>query len=435
MKNRQRNFVAVFLTVMVIAIVALLWSCQAQEKRVAWVPAHLLTIALPEFPEDTDSAEPEGTAEEPKGEERLAQKPASPEKGLKPVTYTGTKLQEKNRRTGSSQKLVASTESKPTQKVPSKGDTKPNITKPNPKPEKPDSKPEKPDPKPEEPDPKPEQPEQPDPPAKQQVKETDVTVVAPTNLVVNGRAKEVSVTIAEGVTASVSVSYTGNTTGGKAINVGSYEAHVTANGTGDYTGTVKKSVSFTIKGEAKPGDPDYGNPDEGSDEGPDEGEQGNPGDEQNPGGTEGDKDPDGENPDGDKNPGVPDSTNPDGDKNPGDDKNPGLRKVSSDVNAVAEETATAKKEAEEEAAAKKKAEEEAAAKKKAEEEAVAKKKAEEEAAAKKKAAEEAVAKKKAAEEAVAKKKAAEEAAAKKKAAEEVAAKEAVTEQKKTDDAE
>ena len=408
MKNRQRNFVTVFLIVMVIAIVALFLSCQAQEKKEAWVPAHMLTIALPEFPEDTDSAKPEGTAEEPKGEERLAQKPASPEKGLKPVTYTGTKRQEKNRRTGSSQKLVASTESKPTQKVPSKGDTKPNITKP---------------------DPKPEQPKQ------QQVKETDVTVVAPTNLVVNGRAKEVSVTIAEGVTASVSVSYTGNTTGGKAIKVGSYEAHVTANGTGDYTGTVKKSVSFTIKGEAKPGDPDYGNPDEGSDEGPDEGEQGNPGDEQNPGGTEGDKDPDGENPDGDKNPGVPDSTNPDGDKNPGDDKNPGLRKVSSDVNAVAEETATAKKEAEEEAAAKKKAEEEAAAKKKAEEEAAAKKKAEEEAAAKKKAAEEAAAKKKAAEEAAAKKKAAEEAAAKKKAAEEAAAKEAVTEQKKTDDAE
>lgn len=404
MKNRQRNFVAVFLIVMVIAIAALLWSCQAQEKRVAWVPAHMLTIALPEFPEDIDSAEPEGTAEEPKGEERLAQKPASPEKVLKPVTYTGTKLQEKNRRTGSSQKLVASTESKPTQKVPSKGDTKPNPkpekpdSKPDPKPENPDSKP---DPKPEEPDPKP---EQPDPPAKQQVKETDVTVVAPTNLVVNGRAKEVSVTIAEGVTASVSVSYTGNTTGGKAIKVGSYEAHVTANGTGDYTGTVEKSVSFTIRDEAKPGDPDYGNPD-APDEGPDEGEPGNPGGEQNPGGTEGDKDPDGENPDGDKNPGVPDSTNPDGDKNPGDDKNPGLRKVSSDVNAVAEETsaeeAVAKKKAE--AEAKRKAEEEAEAKRKAAEaEAEAKRKAEEEAAAKKKAEEEAVAKKKAAEEVAAK---------------------------------
>ncbi len=242
--------------------------------------------------------------------------------------------------------------------------------------------------------------EPPVPPAtKNELKDTDVTVSIPTNLVENGRSKEVSVTLLNGVTANIAVTYSGNTTDGKPIKEGSYTAAITVTGTGNYTGTVEKKVSFTIVKETKPDDPDHGNPDD-KDDAPEEGKPGNPDDSQNPGG---DTNEPGENPDGDKNPGLPPETS-----NPGGDKNPGEKSTvekAEEKKTDAEEAADEEKAAAE-AAAKKAAEEKAAA------EAAAKKAAEEKAAAE--AAVKKAAEKKAAE-AAAKK------AAEKKAAEEKAA--------------
>ena len=79
--------------------------------------------------------------------------------------------------------------------------------------------------------------------------DTDVTVSAPNNLVFDGTAKEVIVTINNNKTANIDVQYIGtNVIDNQAIKTGNYTANITVTGTGNYTGTITKTIDFTISG-------------------------------------------------------------------------------------------------------------------------------------------------------------------------------------------
>ena len=79
--------------------------------------------------------------------------------------------------------------------------------------------------------------------------DTDVTVSAPNNLVFDGTAKEVIVTINNNKTANIDVQYIGtNVIDNQAIKAGNYTANITVTGTGNYTGTITKTIDFTISG-------------------------------------------------------------------------------------------------------------------------------------------------------------------------------------------
>ena len=82
-----------------------------------------------------------------------------------------------------------------------------------------------------------------------EITDADVTIALPENLEYDGTAKEVTVTLNNGITADIEITYEGNNlVEGKPVNGGEYTANIVVRGYGDYTGTIRKTVTFTILG-------------------------------------------------------------------------------------------------------------------------------------------------------------------------------------------